>query len=92
MLHHLPADEKVTALREIRRVLRPGGTLELLDFGGAGPRPRGIIARLFHAGHVHDNFGGRIAWLMTEAGLADAREIDHRRIVFGDVAFYRATA
>ncbi|MCE3556137.1 class I SAM-dependent methyltransferase [Pseudonocardia sp. RS11V-5] len=31
MLHHLPEDEKVGALQEVRRVLAPGGSLHLMD-------------------------------------------------------------
>lgn len=34
MLHHLPEAQKAPALREVRRVLRPGGRLHLLDIGG----------------------------------------------------------
>jgi ubiquinone/menaquinone biosynthesis C-methylase UbiE len=33
MFHHLKAEEKAATLREVRRVLRPGGSLHLLDFG-----------------------------------------------------------
>jgi SAM-dependent methyltransferase len=31
MLHHVPEDAKVGALREVRRVLAPGGSLHLMD-------------------------------------------------------------
>ena len=44
MLHHLPADEQRGALREVRRVLRPGGSLHLLDM--EGERSRSPISRL----------------------------------------------
>ena len=92
MLHHLPADRKVATLREARRVLKPRGVVHLMDFGGSGPGPRGILAHLLNDGHrLKDNFNGRIAELMTEAGLFEAREIFHRRLLLGDIAYYRAT-
>lgn len=65
MLHHLPADEQRGALREARRVLRPGGSIHLVDMEG---EPRGLLARLagtaMHAlsrttpgGHGHGHQG-----------------------------------
>jgi len=46
MLHHLDRETKVAAAAEVRRVLRPGGSLHLVDFtGSAGQEER--------AGHGH---------------------------------------
>lgn len=50
MLHHLPADQQHDGLREVRRVLAPGGRLHLLDIGGSAPSAAGRLLRL---GHVH---------------------------------------
>lgn len=37
VLHHLSPEAKRGALAEVRRVLRPGGTLHLVDLGGEPP-------------------------------------------------------
>ena len=92
VLHHVPAAEKEPTLREVRRVLKPVGTLHLLDFGGPDPEAGGFLTRWIHASHhVRDNFGDRIPALMRRAGLADARMVSHGRLLLGRVAYFCAS-
>jgi len=91
MFHHLKRDEKEQSLHEIRRVLRPGGSLHLLDFGGAHDRSDGFLAHLLHRSeHVRDNSGDTILPLMREAGFADPREVAQQRMIFGRIFYYHA--
>lgn len=93
MFHHLTLEVKTNTLREARRVLKPGGSLHLLDFGGATVRGDGLIARLLHRRELlQDNTGDRIPTLMREAGFTAATELAHRSTLFGRIAYYRATA
>lgn len=91
MFHHLGPDEKKRTLGEVQRVLRPGGSLHLLDFGSSEPRNDGFVARLLHrSDHLRDNFEGRIPALMREAGFAAPEEVGHRASLFGRVSSYHA--
>jgi ubiquinone/menaquinone biosynthesis C-methylase UbiE len=91
MFHHLGRDVKQQTLREARRVLKPGGRFELLDFRGPEEGAR-FIARLFHSHErLQDNAERRVLSLATDAGLADARCVGDRRFLLGRVGYYQAS-
>ena len=89
MFHHLEPSERAATLREIRRALKSGGSLHLLDFAprdGKGHRHH----RHHRSPHEESRFEGRVVDLMSEAGLADAKEVAKGKIFFGPIAYYRA--
>lgn len=89
MFHHLPPAAKPVALQEVRRVVRPGGALHLIDFGGPdAPGLRGWFLR--RNSHTRGNFGDAIPRLLREAGFTNVTLVSSSMVIAGPIAHFRA--
>ena len=92
--HHLMPDVKRSTLTEVERVMKPGGSLHVADWG----KPRDpVMAALSLSIRAFDGFDvtaenlrGALPALFEQAGLENARERDRLRTMLGALALYSA--
>lgn len=87
LFHHLPDADKRRTLLEIRRVLQPGGTLVVADWG---PPANPLMGFLFTGLQLFDGFDtttanrrGQLPGLMEEAGFAHVQRTQRFNTAFG---------
>ncbi len=92
VLHHLDPVQKRQSLSEIRRVLKPGGSLHVADWG----KPSNLRMRLsFYMVQLLDGFKtttenvrGLLPQIFLEAGFLTVHESDKIDTIFGTMRIY----
>lgn len=90
MFHHLDADLRVASLREARRVLRPQGSLHLMDFGGESHHGHGLARLARRSRRLQGNWDDQIPALLREAGFSQVTETGHLARPIGLLTCYHA--
>ncbi|NPV90328.1 MAG: class I SAM-dependent methyltransferase [Firmicutes bacterium] len=94
VFHHLTPGQKINALKEVQRVLKPGGELHVLDIG----RPKNVFMRgvvfisqmLEGFATTSDSVRGMLPIYMRNIGLKEVEETSQINAVFGTLSVYKA--
>jgi ubiquinone/menaquinone biosynthesis C-methylase UbiE len=91
VFHHLTRENKVRTIKEIFRVLSPGGELHVADFG----KPQNALMYLIslvvrHLEETRDNIAGLLPEIFKEAGFETVEETTRFMTIFGTLSLYRA--
>ncbi|MCL4704900.1 methyltransferase domain-containing protein [bacterium] len=94
VFHHLTAENKYRTLKEIFRVLKPGGALHVADWGKAQNmvmRSAFLLVQMLD-GFVTttENVQGKLPHYFREAGFANIRETKRYMTVYGTLSLYAA--
>ena len=90
VLHHLARENKILALKEVFRILKPGGKLLVADFG----KPQNILMRfpsliIRHLEEASDNVKGSLPEIFHLAGFKEMEDIGKYMSIFGTISLYK---
>jgi cyclopropane fatty-acyl-phospholipid synthase-like methyltransferase len=93
LFHHLTRENKSKVLKEVFRILRPGGEIHIADWGKA---QNGLMRSAFLLVQILDGFettadnvNGLLPALMDEVGFENVRETAQYATMFGSLSLYR---
>ena len=91
VLHHLTTENKHRTLKQVFRVLRPGGQLHFVDFG----KPHNALAYVIslivrRLEETSDNIKGLLPEMFRKAGFDQVEESARYMTIFGTLSLYRA--
>ncbi len=93
VFHHLTAETVRATVPELRRVLKPGGSVWVLDFGQGGTHGlHGLMAWLTSHQHGDEDVAGELPDLMEDAGLVAAEAEPARWTLMGPLVLSHAHA
>jgi len=94
LFHHLTREDKERSLKEVYRVLRPGGELHVADWGKAS---NALMRLVFFQVQLLDGFktttdnvNGLLPNFFNQAGLQDIQQTAQYATMFGSMALYKA--
>lgn len=92
--HHLSWANKERAAQELFRVLKPGASLHVADWGRAGNMVMRALFLSIQAldgfANTNDNVRGRLVPLFERAGFVEVSERQTFSTIYGTMALYRA--
>ncbi|MDO8686508.1 MAG: methyltransferase domain-containing protein, partial [Clostridiales bacterium] len=91
MIHHLTRENKERTLKEVFRVLKPGGELHVADFG----KPQNVIMYAIslvmrRLEETQDNIKGLLPEMFHDACFVQIHETARYMSIFGTISLYRA--
>lgn len=94
VFHHLERSVKAKAASDVFRVLKPGGSFYLADFGPPHNKAMNILQILWSGIHrgdrLVDNLGGKLPEILDAAGFVPVDSVKNFNTAFGSWVVYRA--
>lgn len=90
MFHHLTRGNKLSALKEVFRVLKRNGEIHIADMG----KPQNLVMRLpaailRHTEEAEDNIEGLLTQMLDTVGFEQVAEQSKLMTLFGTIALYK---
>ena len=91
-IHHISSGNKIFILKEIRRVMKAGGKIYILDFvKPADMYSKFVTSILKLTEPIHDNIEGKIPGMLNVSGFINISQNGYYKTAFGALTIYSGT-